>query len=573
MGRKDDHIFVDYPRIERLFLHYFDIHFLQNKGRVVETKAFQEEMRLATRLAVASADRVLVPAASYFESSFCRQTIDEFGDLIRLGVIMLVGSSLNLDEFIREHQDEQFYRKGSKQYIRYRSDVNLDLLPAYQHRQSGATQDIVECWVSRVNSEELQRLLRDAAGKPVPHLDRRLESVPRELGGLAFVPDHVFEILGLSDTAFIERARITGVINEAYFDSYTRELGAGVIFDLSHLASDFKVPSYGRNLSYLKMIRFLMSADRLKTVAECNPEILIALGNDQAWRQALQTSVVRVQSQQPLQSKRNLKNPKISSSPTSITKPTHSVLCIAAATSELAAVRRRFDNDFGKGQIIALVDDMSDFAVSYLDSTTSTRWSLATLAFQGQVEISSRLGKLIHSLNPTLILMVGMCMGMPTRNYPLGTVIVPNEVISFDHRRLTVDGDRTRPHGERVTGGLYMLARLINADDLNYKVVTDKGLASASTKIENPDANLVKFIHENFPDVAAFDMEGGGFYRASDGVECLWIKAVADSGEPQAHTCAGQDEKHVVQDDVTGNAVDFAIRLIRQFIECKGYPF
>ena len=257
--------------------------------------------------------------------------------------------------------------------------------------------------------------------------------------------------------------------------------------------------------------------------------------------------------------------------PTVNSEVSHSVLCVAAASVELAAVRKRLDSEFGVGQIVPFSSEMNDFAIEYSDGSTSTRWSLATLAFQGQIEAASRVPKLISQLNPTLILMIGMCMGMPKRNYPPGTVIVPNEVFSLDHRRLTADGEHTRPHAERVTGGLYGLAQLISAEGLGYKVVSDKGLASASAKIESPDAQLVKMIEDRFPDVAAFDMEGGGFYRASDGRQCLWIKAVADGGEAQTHSSAGQEAKHAVQSDVTGNAADFAIRLIRQFVESEGH--
>src|SRR5688500_1208791 len=100
-------------RLERIFLHFFDIHYLADKGRAVEGTAFQNEMRLATRLAVAAADKVFLPAASYFESVLCRQILSELDELVSLGLIVLCGSSTNLEEFVRERQDEGFYRKGS----------------------------------------------------------------------------------------------------------------------------------------------------------------------------------------------------------------------------------------------------------------------------------------------------------------------------------------------------------------------------------------------------------------------------------------------------------------------------
>ena len=171
------------PPLERLFLHFFDMHFLEEKGRAVGTKNFRYEIRLATRLAVASAGLVLVPAASYFESPICRETIDDLSELVKHGLIMLVGSSTNLEEFIRERQDERFYRKSSVQYGSYQR-ATLKSHPAYQRKHKSTTCDIVNHWGRRVQNEDLQRLLRDAAGEPIPRVESRLALVPEELGGV-----------------------------------------------------------------------------------------------------------------------------------------------------------------------------------------------------------------------------------------------------------------------------------------------------------------------------------------------------------------------------------------------------
>jgi len=96
----------------------------------------------------------------------------------------------------------------------------------------------------------------------------------------------------------------------------------------------------------------------------------------------------------------------------------------------------------------------------------------------------------------------------------------------------------------------------------------DKGLACASVKIENSESELISKIEEHAPDVVAFDMEGSGFYRAA-GRESLWIKAIADSGESQNSTEAGRGEKHQIQASATDNAVDFAIALVREFVDAN----
>jgi nucleoside phosphorylase len=167
---------------------------------------------------------------------------------------------------------------------------------------------------------------------------------------------------------------------------------------------------------------------------------------------------------------------------------------------------------------------------------------------------------------PDLLLMVGMCMGMPSRRLKVGTVLVPNEVVLFDHRRLRPGRTLYRPHGDRVDNPLYRVARLLASEgSFEYPVIADKGLATSSVKIEDARAGLLKAIERHGPDLVAFDMEGWGFYRAGEGAPALWVKAVADSAETQGDSAAARDAKQSNQSRVTTNAIDFALHVIRQY--------
>jgi len=581
-----------HSRLDRLFLHFFDIHFIEDRGRAAETKQFRNEMHLATRLAVASADTVFIPAASYFESSSCREIIDSMDELVSLGLIVLSGSSSNLDEFIRERLDETFYRQGSSQYDSYRLRREGEVIPPYMPRSRSATRDIIDHWGQKVSNEDLARMLRDAAGSSIHELEGRLERVPKELGGLAFVPEHVYDILDLGRGASIVHSRIRSVINEGYFASYVRDLKAGVIIDLKYLASDFQLPSRGRNLSYTKMVRFLQGHGRLKELAECGQSQLVRLGDDPAWQQALESAVTYVgglapdgaanpkEAQQSMlqavsqetASVSTLGGPQANGSSGGLggSNGRYSVLCVVAAAVEFAAVQAHLEKFFGTGKIVHLDDARTEYAVRFADPEVGTVWHLAGLSFQGEVDAAVGAGKLTNMLQPTVILMVGMCMGMPKRQLPVGTVVVPNEVISFDHQRLTTSGTQYRPHGHRVDNGLFRLARVISSNsDLGYRVVADKGLASATIKIEDVQSDLVLRIESSFPDAAAFDMEGWGFYRGVDGRQCLWIKAVADSGERQSALVGAREDKHNTQAKATHHATDFAVRLVREFVRAE----
>lgn len=562
-------------KLDRLFLHFFDTHFIADKGRAVESPAFVREMRLATRIAVACAHAVFVPAASYYESPLCRQILGELGYLLSYGQIALSGSAINIDEYVRERQDEDFYRKGSLQHEWYRAEHAPTAELTYMQRQRSATRDVTEHWKQGVADDSLMRKLRDAMEAPLAGLEQRVERVPQELGSLAFVPEHVFEILDLNNPSDMVASRIRSVINEGYFKSYVDDLQAGVIVDLRQLASPFAIPTRNPDLSYLKMLRFVQGQDRVDELLNCSPRDLVRIGNEPEWLAATQLAMsvpkaagaTAVSNSSLFTSFPMLKMNDISPAPEAPPKST--VLCVAAAAVEHEVVRLRLTDEFGKEKLVFLDQQKSFVGLEFVDPQTGAAWYLVGQDFQGAVETGVLSTHLSHLLQPNVALMVGMCMGLPDKGLLPGTVVVPNEVYGFDHRRLTEGGERFRPHGGEADNGLYRVARLLSARQTDYEVVADKGLASASAKIEKVSAELVASIGQTFPDVVAFDMEGYGFYRALKRTHCLWIKAVADNGEHQGNTAEAREEKKKTQSTVTGHAIDFALQVMSAWSQAE----
>ncbi|MDR6413248.1 UNVERIFIED_ORG: nucleoside phosphorylase [Burkholderia sp. 1595] len=557
-------------KLDRLFLHFFDTHFIADKGRAAESTAFVREMRLATRIAVACAHTVFVPAASYYESPLCRQILGELGDLLSFGHIALSGSAVNIEEYVRERQDEDFYRKGSLQHEWYRAEHASSAELTYMQRQRSATRDVTEHWKQGVADDSLMRKLRDAMEAPLAGLEARLERVPQELGSLAFVPEHVYEILDLNNPSDMVASRIRSVINEGYFKSYVDDLQAGVMIDLRQLASPFAIPSRNPDLSYIKMLRFMQAQDRVAKLLECSPSDLVRIGNEPEWLAVTQLAVsdhraagsAAVSDPSPSTPFPMFKMNDISPvSPAPEAPPKTTVLCVAAAAVELEVVRLRLTKEFGPEKMVFLDQHRTQFGLRFTDPRTGVAWYLVGQDFQGAVEAGVLSTHLSHLLHPSVALMVGMCMGLPGKGLSPGTVVVPNEVYGFDHRRLTENGERFRPHGGETGNGLYAVARLLSERQTDYEVVADKGLASASTKIENASTELVTSIGQTFPDVVAFDMEGYGFYRALKRTHCLWIKAVADNGEHQGDTPEAREEKKKTQSTVTEHAIDFALQV------------
>jgi hypothetical protein len=87
-------------RASRIFTHFFDVHFLEEKGVESFLEAATREARLAFRLALLMADEVLVPASSTIESELCRTVLSEYGGDEYAPHITLVASGTNYQEFL-----------------------------------------------------------------------------------------------------------------------------------------------------------------------------------------------------------------------------------------------------------------------------------------------------------------------------------------------------------------------------------------------------------------------------------------------------------------------------------------
>jgi predicted nucleotide-binding protein len=266
-------------RLQRLFLHFFDIHFLEIKAASQIGTPLEREARLATRLAFLSVKRVYVPISSYFESELCRKLIDELRDTFEHGIIWLVGSGSNIDEF--RYSKFQQYRPGSPQYKAYRTSASSATFPPFKTRYGSATNDIVADWKTRLGSGRAVSSLTDGIRIKVPaDLEERWAAVPEKLEQKAFIVPHVLPIILPRARNPIIRGRLHAIVNEAYFTSYVKELVAGVVTDLVYLASPHPIPSFGRNLPYRRLTETCRAAGILHSIVAANGPELLSLRDD-----------------------------------------------------------------------------------------------------------------------------------------------------------------------------------------------------------------------------------------------------------------------------------------------------
>ena len=220
-------------------------------------RLIKAECRLATRFAILSAEEVLVPASSFFESELCFDILDEFRDIYQFGNVWLVGGGENILEFIEDKLIQ--YRKSSVQYKRYMSFKNrLPAHPPFLSRRQSSTRDIAHGWLQVVETGNIGRLVEGSNLVLPSGIESRWANVPNRLDGKAFIVSYVEPLLFDSPGPGTIHNRLHGIINEHYFGSYTREFCAGVVTDLNYLTATHSVPSYDKNLPY----RHLVSAAR-----------------------------------------------------------------------------------------------------------------------------------------------------------------------------------------------------------------------------------------------------------------------------------------------------------------------
>ena len=282
----------------KIFLHFFDIHFLEARGITPQSKAALREASLASRLAILAADEVIIPAASYLESSVCYSIIEKLSPLFPFGMIRLAGGGESIQEFSENKLIQ--YPYGSEQYEIY-TDLEYINLPAFLSRQRSATRDIKEYWLEILESLDFPKNIFGERGIKLPkNLEKRWENLPNELGRAAFIVKHIIPRLfnrKHNGENISIRNRLHSVINKSYFESYTREFSAGTVKDLAYLEINPPIGSFGADISYRNLFMAASEAKLLPQIENDSALGLFRLKTSDAWKKLL-TGVVGVKTRQ-----------------------------------------------------------------------------------------------------------------------------------------------------------------------------------------------------------------------------------------------------------------------------------
>ena len=225
-------------RIPRLFAHFFDVHFLTEKGVRRFQEAALNEMTLAIRWAVLLADELFIPAASYYESALCRKVLSAYPSELFGAQIALVASGTSLDEFIEDKLRQ--YAPNLPQGMAYRATRIRQAFP-WRRRQRSATADIKSDWRSMLSSGGMNHLF-EVCWPDLPN-ERVFEALPDRLGEAAFIVPNAIPLLFEGTVPLTVENTLHSIVNQSYFGSYAKDLGAAVFQNMSFLQSSAGVPS------------------------------------------------------------------------------------------------------------------------------------------------------------------------------------------------------------------------------------------------------------------------------------------------------------------------------------------
>lgn len=266
------------------FLHFFDIHYLEEKGISNLHGQIFKEANLATRFSLLSADVTLVPAAVYIESEICKRILDSFNSLIPYGIIRLIGKAYSFREFC-ERKIIQYANRPAHQKL-YIDALSGGIEFPFYKRTRSSTKDIVSDWIFMLNEGD--------AGKDFYEYDefarsdefeKKWESIPELLGNSAFiVPNIISQLLPNCSSNLSVKNHLHAIVNKSYFRSYINELNASIITDLSILDSNYTIENNNIvNIPYKYILQELNVRKKVENIARLHPDDLMIYRGSDNW--------------------------------------------------------------------------------------------------------------------------------------------------------------------------------------------------------------------------------------------------------------------------------------------------
>ena len=442
-------------RPRRLFLHFFDIHFLEEMGRFASSMRATAEMEMAVRFAVILGSEIFVPAASYYENSVASRILKPFLESDVSGLFRFVGGGASLDEF-RLDKVEQ-YRPGSAQHSLYASP--LEQMAGWARRERSATKDIASAWISEPSQSEVMGTFR-------PYLDSAIAidafeklwlDIPERLGNEAFIMEHVVERMPVDRENLTVRNILHGKINRFYFDSYARDYGAAV-FQKMTLSGGADIPSGARDddIDLSLLLKMCRMKEFLPIIRDCKISHLETIPFNPVFQEIFAMSQT---------------DGTADSDAVAVGLPECDLVILTALPKEREAV----EVVFGKGKPFRVAGDPQLYKQINLEiAGRQKRIVLAVLPTMGNVRAGVAASNALRSFKTKNAFMVGIAgatpfPAMPSDHVRLGDVVIGQSVLEWDFGKRSADGSlEVRDSGQRLSHDVFQFVANLRSERTSF---------------------------------------------------------------------------------------------------------
>ena len=463
-----------------IFLHFFDVHFLEERGSVARSRRALREMNLATRFAVMVGSRILVPASSFYESPIAATVLKPFLDSpFASQRFALVGSGSSIEEFRFEKMPQ--YPVGSPQHAAYLAAEAHDI--GWHRRQRSAGSDIARGWSAALPSA-IRGLHTHYAGRITePVFERRWLEVEERLGKKAWIVPHVLELLDLGPAAnIIVVNRLHDLINREYFTSYSLDPSAAMIQGLVVLSNPAGLPTQRPqdDIRYDILQKACMDFGILREIEEAPPDALSELSMDIRFITAFEQT--QFEGYAPLTSTPKLK------------------VDLAIITA-LSIEREAVEHVFGQGIPYKVKDDNNLYRLVTVKIRDRPFNIVYGVTGQGNVRAAVLASNLLRSFDVRYAAFVGIAGGCPMpekieRHVRLGDVVISSKVVEHDHFKLLADKSiETRDDPQRASHAWISAAESLTRNATGFSDDWRGAVAPAMAALNevdpNPDADVL----------------------------------------------------------------------------------
>lgn len=426
--------------LRHIFLHFFDVHFLEERGASAASGNAKREMDLATRFAVMLGSKIFVPASSYYESQVAREVLRPFIESPIGGRFVLVGGGSSIEEF-REEKLPQ-YLPGSPQRLAY--DVALQQSMGWHRRRRSAGRDISAGWTDLLSQGSIgsdffafYKARTDERG-----FEKLWSDVDERLSGKAWIVDHVIGPLGLPDSNLIVRNKLHSIINRGYFGSYAKDPGASIFQDMLLLGGEIIPTECPENdIQFAPLEKACAMIGILTSIRRALPQDLDEIAAQPEFVSAYAAS--HSEGTYPLPKNDNQDG-----------RRSVDLAIITALPKELEAVRAVF----GDGSLKMMPNDPHLYRIVEMEIAGKIfEVVYATPSAMGNARAAVVGSNLLRSFAPRMTALVGIAGGCPSpsnieTHVRLGDVVISDALVEYDHvKQLPGGALEPRDHPQRAS--------------------------------------------------------------------------------------------------------------------------